>query len=176
MPNGKHGRWPGSQRRRSGVGKTGVLGGLHGIFLRVRTTTNGPAEEDVRALDSRRAGRALAPNVLEVGGHQVPVETRRSIRCTEAEGLSRQLAGGFIVADRISTEARRCWLKAGWPGSIAEATCPVRRCGPLIDADVHPLIGPEPTRLPILASRRPGCRDGPVPRTETWPRPAKWQH
>ena len=86
--------------------------------------TNSPAEEAVLSLDSLAVpAKALAPNVLEVGGHQIPVETRRSISRTEAEGLSRQLAGGFIVADRISTEARRVLAGAGWPGSTAGATC-----------------------------------------------------
>jgi hypothetical protein len=116
-------------------------------FVPARTTNN-PAQEVVRALDSLAVpAKALAPNVLEVGGRQIPIETRRSISRTEAEGLSRQLAGGFIVADRISTEARRVLAEGRVAWLDRRGHLQLRGTALHIDADVPPLIGPEPTRV-----------------------------
>lgn len=111
-------------------------------------TTNGPAEEAARSLDALAVpAKALSPTVLEVGGHQIPVETRRSISRTEAEGLSRQLAGGLIVADRISTEARKVLTEGRVAWLDRRGHLQLRGTALIIDADVPSLIGPEPTRV-----------------------------
>jgi hypothetical protein len=91
--------------------------------------------------------KALSPTVLEVAGHQVPVETRRSVSRTEAEGLARQMAGGLLVADRISTEARRVLAEGRVAWLDRRGHLQLRGIALHIDADVPPLIGPEPTRV-----------------------------
>jgi hypothetical protein len=90
---------------------------------------------------------ALSPLVLEVDGHQIPVESRRSVSGTEAEGLASQLAGGMLVADRISTEARRVLAEGRVAWLDRRGHLQLRGVALRIDADVPPLIGPEPTRV-----------------------------
>lgn len=82
-----------------------VCGGWYSDFVPARIT-NSPAEESARSLEALAVPAiALSPAVVEVAGRQISVETRRSVSRTEAEGLARKLAGGLLVADRISTEA-----------------------------------------------------------------------
>ncbi len=91
--------------------------------------------------------KALSRAVIEVGGRQIPVETRRSVSRTEAEGLARQLAGGLLVADRISAEARRVLAEGRVAWLDRRGHLQLRDTALHIDADVPPLVGPEPTRV-----------------------------
>lgn len=91
--------------------------------------------------------KALPPGVVEVDGRQIPVETRRSVSQTEAEGLARKLAGGFLVADRISAEARRLLADGGVAWLDRRGHLQLRGATVHIDADVPPLVRPEPARV-----------------------------
>lgn len=124
-----------------------VCGTCYSGFVPARIT-NSPAEEAARSLEALAVPAiALSPAVVEVAGRQISVETRRSVSRTEAEGLARQLAGGLLVADRISTEARRVLAEGRVAWLDRRGHLQLRGTALHIDADVPPLIGPEPTRV-----------------------------
>ena len=104
--------------------------------------------------------KALSRDLIEVVGRRFPVETRRSVSRTEAEGLARQLARGFLVADRISNETRQVLAEGHVAWLDRRGHLQLRGTAVHIDADVPPLIGPEPTRvateLATLLGRSPG--------------------
>jgi hypothetical protein len=91
--------------------------------------------------------RATSPGLLEVNGHQILVETRRSVSVADAEGLASRLSGGLIVADRISTDARRVLAEGRVAWLDRRGHLQLRGTGLHIDADVPPLLGPEPGRV-----------------------------
>lgn len=132
------------------TGLTPRLFGRYSGFVPARST-NSPAEEVAESLRALAVpAKAMSPSAVEADGQQILVETRRSVSQTEAEGLARRFAGGIIVADRISKEARRvlavgrvAWLDRRGHLQLRGAT--VR-----IDADVPPLLQPEPTRVTEL--------------------------
>jgi hypothetical protein len=96
------------------------------------------------------AARALSPVSIEVDGRRIFVETRRSVSQTEAEGLARKLAGGIIVADRISAEARRVLAEGRVAWLDRRGHLQLRGANVHIDADVPPLLQPEPNRVTDL--------------------------
>ena len=110
--------------------------------------TNSPAEEAAWSLEALSVpATALSRDIIEVAGRRFPVETRRSVSRTEAEGLASHLAGGFLVADRISTEARRVLAEGRVAWLDRRGHLQLRGSALHIDADVPPLIGPEPSRV-----------------------------
>ncbi len=129
---------------------TAVGGSCYSGFVPARSTNN-PAEELVRSLGALAVpAEALSPTVVEADGRQIRVESRRSVSQTEAEGLARKLAGGIIVADRISAEARRSLAGAGVAWLDRRGHLQLRGTTVHIDADVPPLLQPEPTRVSEL--------------------------
>ena len=114
-------------------------------------STNSPAEEvalSLRALAVQ--AKALSPSAVETDGHRIVVETRRSVSQTEAEGLVRRFAGGLIVADRISEQARRVLAEGGVAWLDRRGHLQFRGATVRIDADVPALVQPEPTRVTEL--------------------------
>ncbi len=96
------------------------------------------------------AARALSPVSVEADGREIPVETRRSVSQIEAEGVARRFAGGIIVADRISAEARRVLAEGRVAWLDRRGHMQLRGATVHIDADVPPLVQPEPTRVTDL--------------------------
>lgn len=114
-------------------------------------STNSPSEEVARSLRALAVpARSLSPGVVEADGRHIPVETRRSVSQTEAEGLVRILAGRIVVADRISTAARRSLGDGGVAWLDRRGHLQLRGETVHIDADVPPLVRPEPTRVSEL--------------------------
>jgi hypothetical protein len=87
---------------------------------------------------------------VEADGRQILVETRRSVSQTEAEGLARKFAGGIIVADRISEEARRVLAEGRVAWLDRRGHLQLRGATVHIDAEVPPLVQPELTRVTDL--------------------------
>ena len=69
---------------------------------------------------------------------------------TEAEGLAREFAGRIIVADRISAEARRVLGEGRVAWLDRRGHVQLRGSNVHIDADVPPLVQPEPSRVSDL--------------------------
>lgn len=116
-------------------------------FVPARSTNN-PAEEVASSLEALTVtATALSPVAIEVDGRTIPVKARRSVSRIEAEGLTRTFPGGFIVADRISAEARRALAEGGVAWLDRRGHLQLRGVTVHIDADVPPLVEPEPTRV-----------------------------
>lgn len=114
-------------------------------------STNTPAEEVAQSLGALAVpAKALSPLAVEADGRQILVEARRSVSQTEAEGLARKFAGGIIVADRISEEARRVLAEGHVAWLDRRGHLQLRGATVHIDAEVPPLVQPEPTRVTDL--------------------------
>ena len=110
-----------------------------------------PAEEVVHSLLALEVpAAAVSEQLVETDGREIAVVTRRSVSETEAEGLARQLAGGIIVADRISAGARLALAKGRVAWLDRRGHLQLRGATLRIDADVPPLVEPEPTRVTDL--------------------------
>ena len=119
-------------------------------------STNTPAEEVAQSLEALAVpATALSDALVKADGRHIPVDSRRSVSQTEAEGLSRKHAGGIIVADRISAEARRVLAdgRVGWLDCRGHMQ--LRGDTVHIDADVPPLVAPE-SHVSGTSSSRPG--------------------
>lgn len=83
---------------------------------------------------------AVSERLVETDQRHIAVETRRSVSQTEAEGLARKFAGGMIVADRISSEARRVLAEGRVAWLDRRGHLQLRGATVRIDADVPPLV------------------------------------
>jgi hypothetical protein len=112
---------------------------------------NTPADEVAHSLLALAVpARALSETLVESDGREIAVATRRSVSQTEAEGLARKFAGGIIVADRISSGARRVLAEGGVAWLDRRGHVQLRGATVHIDADVPPLVEAESLRVTDL--------------------------
>jgi hypothetical protein len=120
------------------------------VFVPARSQ-NTPADEVERSLLTLAVpAEALSATLVASDGRQIAVATRRSVSETEAEGLVRQFAGGIIVADRISSGARRVLAEGGVAWLDRRGHLQLRGATVRIDADVPPLVEVESARVTDL--------------------------